>query len=287
MKVASKILLIVGGALALWAVASSLWSLFSPLAWPAMLINLLAGIFALVACGVKKRGSLVVALVFGYLRGSWFIIIGAILGLIYVCIQGYKNEDGSFNRTKMRMVGEIILYIAGLMALASALTYAYTAVMLLTFGVGASVFYALFYAGYTFLAPGLGSIDWEAIAAGTLPIEEAFAIFSNQSYIDKWVETITMDPTIYIFIIDIVVFIIVGINLLIQALFTFILSIIAMKAGNGKEHGKGIYIAVIVFAVFTLAILPLVGAILALIATAKEQKQAKQQEELQALPMNA
>lgn len=271
MKIASRILLIIGGALMLWAVATNLYDIFM---WPSLLFYLLTGIFALVACGVKKRGALTVALIFGWMMGSWFIIIGAILGLIYVMINGYRNAFGGFRCSKLRIFGEILLYLSGLLALSTALSLVIDAVLLFTLGVGGVLDGVILYGLYLYLSPLLPTLqaNLDAIANGTMGIEEIFAVLGDPAYIQTWFQTFITDPVTIFAIIDIVVVIAVGIWCLWQALLTFILSILAMKAGNGKDHGKGIYIAVIIFAVFTWSLLPMVGAILALIAVSKEQK---------------
>ena len=271
MKIASRILLIIGGALMLWAVVTNLYDIFM---WPSLLFYLLTGIFALVACGVKKRGALTVALIFGWLMGSWFIIIGAILGLIYVMINGYRNAFGGFRCSKLRIFGEILLYLSALLALSTALSLVIDAVLLFTLGVGGVLDGVILYGLYLYLSPLLPTLqaNLDAIANGTMGIEEIFAVLGDPAYIQTWFQTFITDPVTIFAIIDIVVVIAVGIWCLWQALLTFILSILAMKAGNGKDHGKAIYIAVIIFAVFTWSLVPMIGAILALIAVSKEQK---------------
>lgn len=285
MKVASKILLIIGGALMLWSVVSNWYLVFFILSWPSLILSLVTGIVALCATSLKKRGILVAALIFGYLGSSYFIMIGALLGLIYVMIQGYKLPNGKFNRSKGRMAGEIILYLSGIIALATFFSLIIGGIAMFVTGVG-SFFLTAGYGLYDVFSPAIPTItaNLEAFMDGTITdIAEVFAPLQDQAVIDEGVKVLLQDYYFWFLVVDTVLCFIIGVWMFISSIFTLILSIVSMKAGNGKDHKMGIYIAVIIFAVFTLSILPLVGAIIALVALSKEKKQVQKQE-LKALP---
>ena len=285
MKVASKILLIIGGALMLWSVVSNWYLVFFILSWPSLILSLVTGIVALCATSLKKRGILVAALIFGYLGSSYFIMIGALLGLIYVMIQGYKLPNGKFNRSKGRMAGEIILYLSGIIALATFFSLLIGGFLMFVTGV-TSIFVTAAYGAYDVFSPGIPAFNAYIEAAadsGSFDFNEVIAIFTDQAVIDEGVDIMLSDPYFWFMVVETILTFVLGVWMLISAFFTLILSIVSMKAGNGKDHKMGIYIAVIIFAVFTLSILPLVGAIIALVALSKEKKQVKKQE-LKALP---
>lgn len=243
MKVASRIILIIGGALAL---VSALYNISNLII---LAICVVTGVMAIVASSQKSKASLVVALIFGVLTGRMLIIIGATLGFAAFdsdeCLYAftYTDKDGN-KQTKNVLLGGRGHPVSG-MRKASKLLLTLGAVICLMM-----------------LSTLLSSIIVLSIAGGfTTVLGGILVALSNEDIMNMFNDLLLgIDSTMPTFaplpmqtglvplIVGIALFVAAGLSL--GSLVTLLVSAIVSLVGTTIKPKMGLHIANIVFGCF-------------------------------------